>query len=353
MNPFLSFYINILRILAATAVFTFHFGYIFHQDPFDIGHSAVVVFFVISGFVIAYTTNKKSKGYKEYIIDRLARLYSVIIPALIITFIINLIGYFVEPSRYSLSDPTSLLYYFRYVIAFFNMQQTWFFCSTIPNNTPFWSLAYEFWYYVLFGLFFYISTLRWKIISIVLCLCLIGPKIILLLPCWLIGVGAYYVAVRINQKANIVQLILFLASLVIFILLYFECIPTLFEKENLGVQPLYCSANYLNDFILAVILGINIVCSNSIHLIISNTYIVAAIDYVVNGTFVLYLIHVPILVFIEIVCPAIYWDGSQLFFIGIGLYIVLIFAGNYIENKRFWFKNMLKKFYNNKAESQV
>ncbi|HSY60942.1 MAG TPA: acyltransferase family protein, partial [Cytophaga sp.] len=89
MNPFFSVYLNTWRLLAATAVFIFHFASIFNQDPFDIGHPAVVVFFVISGFVIAYTTSNKSKGYKQYSIDRISRLYSVIVPALLITFAIN------------------------------------------------------------------------------------------------------------------------------------------------------------------------------------------------------------------------------------------------------------------------
>jgi peptidoglycan/LPS O-acetylase OafA/YrhL len=58
-------------------------------------HLAVMVFFVLSGCVIAYTTFQRHPGdVQKYIIARLSRLYSVVIPALILTGILFFMGGF-------------------------------------------------------------------------------------------------------------------------------------------------------------------------------------------------------------------------------------------------------------------
>ena len=41
----------------------------------DLGNDAVMVFFVLSGFVIAYVADKKEKTLRDRALSRLARLY--------------------------------------------------------------------------------------------------------------------------------------------------------------------------------------------------------------------------------------------------------------------------------------
>ena len=57
-----------------------------------LGNDAVMVFFVLSGFVIAYVANSKEKTIESYFISRFARLYSVVLPALILTIIFDYFG---------------------------------------------------------------------------------------------------------------------------------------------------------------------------------------------------------------------------------------------------------------------
>ena len=57
-------------------------------------HAAVMVFFVLSGFVVAYATERKCAvdaryGLREYFIDRWSRIYSVLLPAILLTALID------------------------------------------------------------------------------------------------------------------------------------------------------------------------------------------------------------------------------------------------------------------------
>jgi peptidoglycan/LPS O-acetylase OafA/YrhL len=58
------------------------------------------------------------------------------------------------------------------------------------SNTPYWSIAYEFWYYAVFGGLFYFRG--WTRIALTALACLVaGYKILLLFPIWALGWGVY------------------------------------------------------------------------------------------------------------------------------------------------------------------
>jgi peptidoglycan/LPS O-acetylase OafA/YrhL len=61
----------------------------------------------------------------------------------------------------------------------------------VPFQKPYWSLAFEVWFYAIFAVaFFGRGPLRYVGTGL-LCL-LLGPRIVAMMPIWLIGVGAYY-----------------------------------------------------------------------------------------------------------------------------------------------------------------
>lgn len=104
----LSFSLNLLRVLAAQGVCYVHACMVYGRSFPNIGDSGVMALFLISGFVIAYTlVRKQSEGLSGYIIDRLSRVYTVLIPAMVIIYWIDLvlIQYHFYPSSYTL-DPT-------------------------------------------------------------------------------------------------------------------------------------------------------------------------------------------------------------------------------------------------------
>lgn len=129
------------------------------------GHQAVIIFFVVSGFLVG------GAGWRAYaarnwqpvsfFLRRLARLWIVLFPALILTLSVDTIGRSMAPSLYlgeyfslytSGPSPLSNLEAGESFCAFLGNM---FFLQTIEvpvygTNSPLWSLANEFWYYVCF-----------------------------------------------------------------------------------------------------------------------------------------------------------------------------------------------------------
>jgi len=103
MTNGLSLYLDVLRFGAAFAVFTSHFGrfsggMLWQMEPY--GRTGVMVFFVLSGFVIAWVTETRERSIDEYALSRVARLYSVIVPAFILTAVVDHVGMAINPALY-------------------------------------------------------------------------------------------------------------------------------------------------------------------------------------------------------------------------------------------------------------
>jgi peptidoglycan/LPS O-acetylase OafA/YrhL len=177
VSPSASAHFDLIRGLAAWAVMWGHlralffvdFQHIEHSDAFSgglyfvsgFGHEAVMVFFVLSGFFISSTVlSRRASGkwsWRDYAIDRLSRLYVVLIPALVLGWIWDKAGISIFASTGIYSRPIEG---FGAAIAqnqlapgvflgnLFFLQTI--FCPTFGSNSPLWSLANEFWYYVLF-----------------------------------------------------------------------------------------------------------------------------------------------------------------------------------------------------------
>src|SRR5690606_31622744 len=107
MTRFFSLYLDALRFLAAMVVFVSHFAYPRFTDgdymiirDLNLGSDAVVFFFVLSGLVISYTVEVKDKTLKQYAFSRATRLYSVVIPVLLLTVLMDGIGSRIAPAVY-------------------------------------------------------------------------------------------------------------------------------------------------------------------------------------------------------------------------------------------------------------
>ena len=86
-----SLYLDFVRFLAAVAVVVNHsnFRWLITEELPQWGHSAVMIFFVLSGYVIAYVTDRKENSLREYSISRLGRIYSVAPAALILALVLD------------------------------------------------------------------------------------------------------------------------------------------------------------------------------------------------------------------------------------------------------------------------
>jgi peptidoglycan/LPS O-acetylase OafA/YrhL len=102
MKKDLSIYLDILRVLAAATVFLAHLSSMKNSGGFlwqfqNFGHPAVIVFFVLSGYLIQYSVTARENTLIDYAVARLGRLYSVVIPALLLTYVLDRIGASFDP----------------------------------------------------------------------------------------------------------------------------------------------------------------------------------------------------------------------------------------------------------------
>jgi len=201
MNKTFSLYLDVVRFLAAMGVFISHLvmprwtsGFFPEGLAKTInltGVDLVMVFFVLSGFVIAYTVHVKDHNWEAYAFNRGTRIYSVAIPAIIFTFLLDNAGISFNPADYDgwwYADH-SLLNLLVRGLTFSNEFWQWEF--RIGSNGPYWSLGYEVWYYVLFGILAFGHGWT-RIVAFTMIALLVGPAVWLLAPVWAMGVVLYW-----------------------------------------------------------------------------------------------------------------------------------------------------------------
>lgn len=212
LTPGLSLYLELLRLLAASEVVLFHInGFALlggHRAAWNaFGHEAVVVFFVLSGFVIAIAAETREKTVTSYLTSRLTRIYSVAVPCLLATLLFDRIGQALLPQLYDglITDGSALV---RLILGSLFLNESWTVSAQMFSNTPYWSIAYEFWYYMIFAGLFYFQG-RARILLTALACLIAGYKILLLFPIWALGWGVYRWT-RTHSVPAALSLVLFL-----------------------------------------------------------------------------------------------------------------------------------------------
>ncbi|PNH85230.1 acyltransferase [Arthrobacter sp. AFG20] len=164
----------------------------------SIGHGAVLVFFVLSGYFVGGSVIKASRGgyfsWKAYGITRLVRLWIVLAPALILTLVLDFLGrtFFAGSSRFGpASDATLHTAPLTAVGNLLFLQPTY--VPTLGTNGALWSLTFEFAYYLLFpiivlGVVRGAGWPRYASAALALMLCVFfGVNVIILFSAWLLG----------------------------------------------------------------------------------------------------------------------------------------------------------------------
>jgi peptidoglycan/LPS O-acetylase OafA/YrhL len=193
MTRWFSIYLDLVRLAAASFVVYAHTNVRFllpEKLPLaEFAHSAVTVFFVLSGYVVAFVVDNRERTPIAYISSRAARILSLSILAVLLTPVLDMIGRSAAPDLYLKTIPSDYVW-LRIAASLVFLAEVWTISITTFSNVPYWSLNYEVWYYVLFGVYCFVSpSRRWLVIGGI-CL-LLGPKVVLMAPCWLAGVYAY------------------------------------------------------------------------------------------------------------------------------------------------------------------
>jgi peptidoglycan/LPS O-acetylase OafA/YrhL len=297
-----SFFLDLLRLAAAFSVFATHVVQLWYpshlhgEDRF--GERSVIVFFVLSGYVIAYSTLRKERDPRAYVAARLSRLYSVLLPAIILTAVLEVIGTALNPAVYHhVSRGHDAL---RYGLVALFLQSVWFTSSPPPTNGPFWSLCHEFWYYAMFGAAVLIRPVRTRI-SVIAGLALIcGVNVLLLMPSWLLGAGCYCFGRSVRLRAGVAFAGLVLTALVITIAEIF--LPDWpFASAN---PPLFYSSGFGTDVIFGFLVALLIwFFDQAFHHAKVSVRLDAGVRWTADHTFSLYLYHFPLLFFVAAVVP--------------------------------------------------
>ncbi|WP_296944849.1 acyltransferase [uncultured Massilia sp.] len=129
-------------------------------------HQAVVVFFLISGWLVGGSLLDKlgqPGALRGYAIDRVTRLWTVLLPALLLMLAIGGVTGAVDPSRADLSaaNPYSIA---SFAGNLFGLQTV--LVEPYAGNYALWSLSNETWYYIQFPLLLLVFAGRGRLVRI-------------------------------------------------------------------------------------------------------------------------------------------------------------------------------------------
>lgn len=256
--------LNLIRWLAALAVVIGHADMYLGQfgggDPslrpafwyFGVhAHAAVIVFFVLSGYVVAYATDRKSSlgnyDFRGYFLDRWSRIYSVLIAAICFTLVLDYVGGIFSPAYQNPALIPQDNFVFRLAANLFSIQGIWGYRIQLGSNPALWSVGYEFIYYILFGLLYFRAQIfrrSWLgVLVVLLLLGLIGWKMAAYFVIWLMGVAAYHASHSQMIYRHPINGWLLIAALVV-------------ANHLLVYSNILGASEVLRDFVFAVVMAV-------------------------------------------------------------------------------------------------
>jgi len=146
---------------------------------------------------------QKETAFEDYAAVRIARLWSVLLPALAITYVMDWCGMKVRPEVYQdwgpwlAADGSPL----RLLVSAVFLNELWF-RSIIPlSNGLAWSIGFEFGYHAIFAAFtFPKGVMRCAMPAVAVLFA--GPRVLLLFPVRLMGVANYRVGSERCQQSS-------------------------------------------------------------------------------------------------------------------------------------------------------
>ncbi len=300
-----SLYLDLLRFAAAMVVFLGHAanhhisgGLLWQIYPYL--QTAVIIFFVMSGYVIAYVVDSREHSWDSYLASRIARIYSVVLPALLVTLVCDSIGMLIDYESYATIkptvDPNQIV---NYSASVFLLQNVWSLGLNPGSNGPFWSLSYEVIYYVLFAVFYFLTGFK-RYVSVFLLFALAGPSIISLFPIWVLGYCIYFLHKNNFRSINLLlSSIISIAAIVILIFWAPWC------RKNLEVDIPYIRKEIVADYFDAMMFSLHLLFIQSTLKVINKIQapVEKGIRWLASLTFVIYLVHYPILRVLSVLSP--------------------------------------------------
>lgn len=322
-QPF-SLYLDTARFLAAGVVFIGHLGtqrmtagWLWQASGYV--HVALMAFFVLSGYVVAHVVDTREHRAGAYAASRLARLYSVVLPALLLTLLADAIGAAASPERYPArsgqhDDGLS------YLAGALFLHQSWDWNVFPGSNMPYWSLGPEAMFYLAFGLSWFSRSIWPGLIAIALA----GPTIAFLFPLWLLGVAVYHLRPRLPEGA---AWLLFAATLAALL-----ADPALRRLTQDLTIPLVRRPQPIADYLGGIAFALHLLAAASLaHRLRWLVAHARLIRWCGSLTFALYLFHYPVAYALASLFPS--GEGSVLRYLVVcgGTFLVVATLGRWCE----------------------
>lgn len=308
----LSTYLNGMRAFAALCVLFIHASgqqSIFGVQLASIGlhHDAVTVFFVLSGLVVAYAANERDQNGLTFAINRAARIASVAVPAIVLTVAVDIwftqIGHLDAAAEAQLADIPHYVGICATMSGFLWSSNDYCF-----SNGPYWSLAYEVWFYAAFGVAFFASTKTLKVLGTLAVLAIMGPKMIMLMPCWLLGVLVYWLLRRRLAPAPVGWLLLLTPLAAYVWMKQFDLNTTLAVNVASPIEiatdyRFQASGGFAYDWIVAVLMAVNVYGACCVFRGDAPRPVKAITSYLAGITFSIYLYQSPLYILFGTLIP--------------------------------------------------
>ncbi|WP_170426172.1 sterol desaturase family protein [Ruegeria arenilitoris] len=321
ISPGFSLWLDFVRASAALTVLFGHMAHIrftrgdyYFLREWNVASDAVAVFFVLSGVVIAYAAGR-DQTLGRYAFNRVTRIYTVLIPALILTIVFDAIGTRVDmsayPDRYYSALPLGeFLWRGLTVTNLWTGMSDW---VRLGTNGPIWSLSYEVGFYLLFGcLIFLKGPLRVVIFSLIALM--VGIPVLAMFPAWLVGVLVWKAVPDTHTShARVKAWSMALGSILILVVMKVVNLPGLLEQFTIKVfHPhnhhliLVYSDEVIWNTIIAVFVAIHLLGVRRITQGMSipeESLFSRTVRWIAGASFSLYLVHYPTLHLLDAVLP--------------------------------------------------
>lgn len=349
MSKEYSIYLDLVRFAAAMLVVIAHYiqfnvvnSNLASVLP-ELGREAVIIFFVLSGYVIAYSCDLKKPTLSEYLIARAARIYSVALPVLLMSFVL---AYLFMPDSDKSHYQIDKAYIYITMHSLF-LGELWNIAEKPLWLSPYWSLSYEVWYYIFFSTVFFFNGIK-RFFLVGLVFIFIGHKLWLLMPVWWSGVFLFWLQGRIQMHRSIALFTWLMTLIALMVFKTFDIDDYLrflgneiwsFDDFSLGSAD-----RYLNDYAICVLVFLNFLSArfaNFSKLISVETIIRSLSKY----TYTLYLAHALVLSLWLNFYPHDNNDVMDVVGVSVAIFLSTYLLGKVTEDRKHWFKLAFENLY--------
>lgn len=266
MNKILEF--EFLRGIAAFYVFFHHTLFQFNivektsilGKLFSFGQEAVMLFFLLSGYVIALSLIKKDYSFSEYFKHRFLRIYPILLFVMIISVVLKF-----------LTDSLTFDFY-SFIINLLMLQdisslKPGTFADPFLGNSPLWSLSYEWWFYMIFFShfifykkifnnisFLYYSGFVFSLLGLLSYFFFYNQISLIMMYYYVWLSGAIICIIFANKLPNKKSLIIKVLELYFSIIIIYSLLFVLNQNtSSIGVHPLLELRHYLTSFVFLII----------------------------------------------------------------------------------------------------